>query len=242
MNEEDVKESESTETAPTNPVLLKRSKRSTVRLALRAERSKLKELEQRMSEGRDLSDDIDSCKGEIELLFKELQSIEDGGHTTFLEAKKLIAPKKNISAKKEFLREKMSTVQSEISTLQERLETPGIDPDKISETIELISKNEHTLSGLMDELQALKNFNHTRFVSAREEDRTSKELYTKLEQIDLDLLKISDQLIEAAQHSNYELIESLNNKAIEFKKQKEELLYGVEESSSENDDIEYTEG
>jgi hypothetical protein len=38
------------------------------------------------------------------------------------------------------------------------------------------------------------------------------------------------------------LIESLNNKAIEFKKQKEELLYGVEESSSENDDIEYTEG
>ena len=84
MNEEDVKESESTETAPTNPVLLKRSKRSTVRLALRTERSKLKELEQGMSEGRDLSDDIDSCKGEIELLFKELQSIEDGGHTTFL--------------------------------------------------------------------------------------------------------------------------------------------------------------
>ena len=136
----------------------------------------------------------------------------------------------------------MSTVQSEISTLQERLETPGIDPDKISETIELISKNEHSLSVLMDELQALKNFNHTRFVSAREEDRKNNELYTKLEQIDTDLLKISDQLIEAAQHSSYELIESLNNKAIELKKQKEELLYNEEGSSSENEDIEYTEG
>jgi chromosome segregation ATPase len=241
MNEEDVKENESTETTPTNPVLVKRGKRSTVRLALRAERSKLKELEQGMSEGRDLSDDIDSCKGEIELLFKELQSIEDGGHTTFLEAKKLIAPKKNISAKKEFLRVKMNTVQSEISSLQQRLITPGIDPDKISKTIELISKNEHYLSDLMDELQALKNFNHTRFVSAREEDRKSNELYAKLEQIDSDLLKISDELIEAAQHSSFDLIESLNNKAIELKKQKEKLLYREEESSTENDDAEYIE-
>lgn len=241
MNEEDVKENESTEKTPANPVLVKRSKRSTVRLALRAERSKLKELEQGMSEGRDLSDDIDSCKGEIELLFKELQSIEDGGHTTFLEAKKLIAPKKNISAKKEFLRVKMNTVQSEISSLKQRLVTPGIDPDKIGETIELISKNEHYLSDLMDELQALKNFNHTRFVSAREEDRKNNELYAKLEQIDSDLLKISDKLIEAAQLSSFDLIESLNNKAIELKKQKEKLLYREEESSTENDDAEYIE-
>ena len=53
-----------------------------------------------MSQGRDVIDDIDACKGEIELLFKELQSIEEGGHTTFLHAKELIAPKKNISSKK----------------------------------------------------------------------------------------------------------------------------------------------
>jgi cytidylate kinase len=93
----------------------------------------------------------------------------------------------------------------------------------------------------MDELQALKNFNHTRFVSAREEDRKNNELYAKLEQIDSDLLKISDVLIEAAQHSSFDLIESLNNKAIELKKQKEKLLYREEESSTENDDAEYIE-
>ena len=135
----------------------------------------------------------------------------------------------------------MNTVQSEISSLKQRLVTPGIDPDKIGETIELISKNEHYLSDLMDELQALKNFNHTRFVSAREEDRKNNELYAKLEQIDSDLLKISDKLIEAAQLSSFDLIESLNNKAIELKKQKEKLLYREEESSTENDDAEYIE-
>ena len=73
---------DSIKSSSNDPTTVKRSKRSIVRLALRAERAKLKELEKGMSEGRELSDDINSCKGEIELLFKELQAIEEGGHTT----------------------------------------------------------------------------------------------------------------------------------------------------------------
>ena len=38
--------------------------------------------------------------GQIELLYKELQAIEEGGHTTFLEAKEAIAPKMNYAEKK----------------------------------------------------------------------------------------------------------------------------------------------
>ena len=78
----------------------RREKRATVRQSLREARGKLIELKKRTSSGIDLSDDIVSCKGEIDLLYKEMEAIEDGGHSTFLEAKEFIAPKKNVSEKK----------------------------------------------------------------------------------------------------------------------------------------------
>ena len=90
---------------PSSPAEKKRLARSEVRNALRDQRAKLRELRQGMRSGQDLSDDIDSCSGEIELLMKELQSIEEGGHTTFLDAKKLIAPKKDVSSKKKNIKE-----------------------------------------------------------------------------------------------------------------------------------------
>ena len=87
-----------TDKKSTSPSEKKRMARSEVRKALRVRRNKLIELRKGMKEGQDLIDDIDSCRGEIELLMKELQSIEEGGHTTFLSAKELIAPKKDISS------------------------------------------------------------------------------------------------------------------------------------------------
>ena len=72
----------------------KREKRALVRESLREARSKLKELQKEMSLGKDYADDVVSCKGEIELLFKELESIEDGGHATFLEAKEILVEDK----------------------------------------------------------------------------------------------------------------------------------------------------
>ena len=116
---EEIENNPAEETESKNPVLIKRSKRATVRLSLRAERKRLKKLEKEMSQGRDVIDDIDACKGEIELLFKELQSIEEGGHTTFLHAKELIAPKKNISSKKEFIRGEIRKTYTEIAELEE---------------------------------------------------------------------------------------------------------------------------
>ena len=71
-----------------------------MRELLREKRKELRELRAGMKEGRDLSADMDTCEGEIEVLQKELQSIDEGGHATFVEAKDLIAPKKEISAKK----------------------------------------------------------------------------------------------------------------------------------------------
>ena len=57
--------------------------RSKVRMKMTKLRAQLKELQQ----GEGQQSDIDSCNGEIEVLRKELQSLEEGGHTTFIKAK-----------------------------------------------------------------------------------------------------------------------------------------------------------
>ena len=81
-----------------------RESRSSVRKELREQRQLLRELRRRLKCGENLTGDIEACEGHIELLFKELQSIDDGGHTTFLEAKEAIAPKMNYAEKKEHLK------------------------------------------------------------------------------------------------------------------------------------------
>ena len=229
---EEIENNPAEETQSKNPVLIKRSKRATVRLSLRAERKRLKELEKEMSQGRDVIDDIDACKGEIELLFKELQSIEEGGHTTFLHAKELIAPKKNISSKKEFIRGEIRKTYTEIAELEEKLILPNMEDSERDSIILSISEKENTLSDLKEEMEALKNFNHTRYVSAREDNRKANELHTKLEQIEEQLNSLSDQLIEAAQNGNYDLIESLNEQALDLKKHKADLLQTDQESET----------
>lgn len=230
---------DSVKSSTNDPSTVKRSKRSTVRLALRAERGKLKELEKGMSEGRDLIDDIDSCKGEIELLFKELKAIDEGGHTTFLEAKQLIAPKKNISEKKEYLRDQIDRVNSEITELQAKLIFPHIDSTDKKQLVRLISKKEHSMTELKVELQELENFNHTRFVTARDDAKRSNELYTKIEKIESELDKISHKLILAAEDKNMEKVDALNILALDLKKRKIKLLSPQERN---NPDIENSTG
>ena len=118
----------------------KREKRAIVRESLSEARSKLKELQKEMSLGKDFADDVVSCKGEIELLFKELESIEDGGHATFLEAKDLIAPKKNVSEKKLVIRSKMEKAKKEISELEKKLYFPTLEQQERDQIIISISK------------------------------------------------------------------------------------------------------
>ena len=63
-------------------------------------RSKLKDFENGIVSGDSQQSDVDACKGEIEVLQKELQSPVDGGHTTFIKVKSMLEPKKNLSSKK----------------------------------------------------------------------------------------------------------------------------------------------
>ena len=64
-----------------------RESRASVRQELREQRQLLRDLRKRLKSGENISGDIEACQGHIDLLYKELQAIEEGGHTTFLEAK-----------------------------------------------------------------------------------------------------------------------------------------------------------
>ena len=76
-----------------------RTIRSKIRMKMSNLRSKLKSFENGIESGDFQQSDVDACKGEIEVLRKELQSLEDGGHTTFIKAKAMLEPKKNLSSK-----------------------------------------------------------------------------------------------------------------------------------------------
>ena len=218
-----------------------------MREVLREKRKELRDLRQGMKEGRDLSADMDTCQGEIELLQKELQSIDEGGHSTFIEAKDLIAPKKNISAKKSKLREDVDGLEKEIKHLESRLAMPNLSDEERSKMTLSISSKNAVLKDLEEETEALGNFDHTRFVEAREESRRSMELEEALEKLELRMEELSAEMLEALEQVDEPLIEKLMLELNSLKEEKQKLispdgdpLLGDEnaDSSPENPDAE----
>ena len=209
---------------PPSPSEKKRLARAEVRNALRDQRAKLRELRQEMRAGQDLSDDIDSCSGEIELLMKELQSIEEGGHTTFLDAKNLIAPKKDISSKKKNIKDQLNEVQKNISELEQRLYFPSLGQEKRDRIIQEIAKNNKHKQDLEEELVALKQYNHTRFVAAREENRKLIELEEKLDGIESELSELEVKMVDAVEMQNHSLISELKEKMESLEEEKKKLV------------------
>ena len=209
---------------PPSPSEKKRLARAEVRNALREQRAKLRELRQEMRAGQDLSDDIDSCSGEIELLMKELQSIEEGGHTTFLDAKNLIAPKKDISSKKKNIKDQLNEVQKNISELEQRLYFPNLGKEERDRIIQEIAKNNKHKQDLEEELVALKQYNHTRFVAAREENRKLIELEEKLDGIESELSELEVKMVDAVEMQNHSLISELKEKMESLEEEKKKLV------------------
>ena len=200
MNEQtDNLEEDSHEIIPevSSPKQKDRESRSSVRKELREQRQLLRDLKRRSKGGVNLTGDIEACKGQIELLYKELQSIEEGGHTTFLEAKEVIAPKMNYSEKKEHLKDKIKQIKKEIHELEESLYQPNLPEITRDESIVEISKLKKEQEDLAEEMNALLQFNHTRFVEAREETRQQMERAQREQNLEADLVSLKQQLSEA---------------------------------------------
>ena len=151
--------------------------RSQVRMKISNLRSQLKKLQQ---DNPSNLGDIESCKGEIEVLRKELQSLEDGGHTTFIKAKGMLEPKKNLSSKSKKLEWKIKLYKTRIKNAEKKLTKQGLSSEIIEKQKKLISDLTKQIFSLSEEQKALKNFNHTRFLESTkdtsEEDSQAKKL------------------------------------------------------------------
>jgi hypothetical protein len=142
--------------------------KNKVRNEIDEQRKKLRFLKEQLSEGKNVSRDIDGCEGYIQVLKKELISIQEGNHSTFLVAKKHISPKFNFDTKKSKILLKIRTLAKDIRDREAFLSGGGRtqeEIDKIRNELEVI-KAEHADS--KQELKALSQFNHTRFLEMKQ--------------------------------------------------------------------------
>jgi hypothetical protein len=202
----------------------KRESRAKVRKALHEKRQRLREIRLGMKEGRDLVDDMDSCAGEIRLLLKELQSIEDGGHTTFLQAKRSIAPKKNISSEKAKLKEETINLRNRVEALEEQLYWPNLTTEQRDGIVREVLEKKEQLVDLENELYALAQYNHTRFVDSRDEDRKNIELEEKLRNIEVRKEELKDQMLNALEQADEDSICRIHEELDSLKEEKTKLL------------------
>lgn len=99
-------------------------------------RQQIDEVRQRIedlsSSGKDNNADIVACKGELEVLKKELQSIKEGGHTTFVMAKQMLQPKKGISSKTRSIKFRREKLSLQIAKLEAQISEANLSAEKKS--------------------------------------------------------------------------------------------------------------
>ena len=142
--------------------------KNKVRQELADHKTKLRLLKKKYKEGHNVSQDIDGAEGYVEVLKKELISIEEGSHSTFLAAKKNISPKFNVDTKKGKILSKIRTLAKDIRECEAFLS----DGDRTREENEGVRRKLEVLkvdhAEAQQELKALSQFNHTRFLEMKE--------------------------------------------------------------------------
>ena len=202
-----------------------KTKRAQVVVNLHKLSRKAKELEATQSTGVDKKADLEACRGEIVVLQKELDSIDDGGHTTFMNAKKMLEPKKGISGKNRRIKWRKTQIGKRIEKLETRQEEADLTDEERSENVVKLAKFREELSSLDEEKAALKDFNHTRFMAANKDDGQGDKQNTEIEQVNKKIDDLKTKLEKANKEDKSTLVEEL----------KEELhLLAMEKESIEN--------
>lgn len=151
-----------------------------IKLEMAQKRKELNKLKEALKEGKGTRADIDACKGYLDVLKKELRSVEDSGHTTFLASKKVISPKFKVGSKKQETLKRLKETNEAIGLYQAKLTDGRLEPmdrEKLEIKIEtLVQAREEAKI----ELKALKEYNHTRFLNMKEH---TKENLTEEERI-----------------------------------------------------------
>ena len=103
----------------------------------------------------------------------------------------------------------MKKPKKEISDLEKKLYFPNLPQEERDKIIISISRENALLEDLKEELNALKEFNHTRFILSRDENKKKAEEQKELQDLEEQLQELRDQLIQANQKGDAQLLEQL---------------------------------
>jgi len=183
-----------------------RRERVHVRQQMNDVRKQLQELELAGKGGKDNKADIVACKGELQVLKKELQSIKEGGHTTFVAAKGMLAPKQGISSKNRSIKFRRVKLNRKIARSEAKLTEPELIPEERQKILAEIAKLKEERSTLSQEKKALKEYNHTRFMEFHQETKKANEQETELEEVDKKIFAVETRLDEALESKDDDLL------------------------------------
>ena len=141
-------------------------------------RSQIKELRKQKEMGRKVDQDIEACLGYLKVLKKEIDSIKESSHTTFLTAKSLISPKFNYGSKKEEILARIKKLATKIRSFEKQLTGGGLESEQRNLLNDRLEEVRDLHKNALLELKALENFNHTRFLqSVGEEGKSTKKIF-----------------------------------------------------------------
>ena len=203
----------------TNP----KSPKSQTRVELRTDRQLRRELRKRLKLGEDVGEELLACEGRIEVLNRELLSIEEGGHEIFLAAKETISPKLNYPEKKKELKLKIKLINDEITQLQNRLIENTGDDKIVTSLTKDVSMRKLELDDLESEMKALLQFNHTQFLAIKENDKQQQDIDIQIESLEEERKTLNLELIEANKSYNMQEISSIQEKLAVVKDKIREL-------------------
>ena len=200
-----------------------KNKRAQIIVNLHKLRRKAKELEATQSTGIDKKADIEACRGEINILQKELDSIDDRGHTTFMKAKNMLEPKKGISGKNRRIKWRKAQIGKRIKKLETSQEESDVTDEERTETAAKLAQFREELASLAEEKAALKDFNHTRFMAANKDDGQGDEQNTEIEQVNKKIHDLETKMERASKEGNEALAEDLQEELHLLEMEKESI-------------------
>jgi len=186
--------------------------KSQTREELRTNRQLRRDLRKRLKLGEDVGEELLVCEGRIEVLNRELLSIEEGGHEVFLAAKETISPKLNYPEKQKELKLKIRQVNDEITQLQNRLIENKDDDRKVSTLTKEVSMRKLVLDDLESEMNALLQFTHTQFLAIKEDDKQQQHLDHQIKRLEVERKTLNLELIEANESFNMQEISLIQDK------------------------------
>ena len=191
-----------------------RAFRSKIRMKMSNLRTKLKDLQQEVITGESQQSDVDACKGDIEVLRKELQSLEDGGHTTFIKAKTMLEPKKNLSSKGKKLEWKTNLLKTRLKSAEKKLLQEEGPSSKLKDKQQkIVDDLKEQIQMLGVEKTAIDNFNHTRFVQLKNQQSEGDKQTRELQEVENKIKEIEEKISkckESEEGSKEQLMDDLH--------------------------------